>query len=133
MIDPENEVYTLVAQSLRAEFPGIDVASEYTPSPAAFPHVSFYMADSYNDLRDQDGRTAESLAVMMFQVDVYSNKAPGKKTECKKISRFISDLLYTKNFLRSSMVPTPNLNDATIYRITSRYRVASDGTHFFRR
>lgn len=133
MIDCENEVYTMVAQALRTEFTGIDVASEYTPVPAAFPHVSVYMADNYTELRDQTNDTEESLAVMMFQVDVYSNKAQGKKTECKTITKFISDLLFAHNFNRSSTIPTPNLNDATIFRLTSRFRVASDGTHFFRR
>lgn len=133
MIDVENEVYTMVAQALRAEFPGIDVAAEYIPVPAVFPHVSIYMSDNYTRLWDQDGGTEESLAVMLFQVDVYSNKAQGKKAECKSISQYIADLLYRHNFTRESMLPTPNLNDATIYRTTARYRVASDGEHFYRR
>jgi hypothetical protein len=133
MIDCENEVFTMVAQSLRTAFPGIDVASEYIPEPASFPHVSIYMADSYNDLRDQTGSLQESMSTMMFQVDVYSNKTHGKKTECKAINKHICDLLFAHNFVRSSSTPTPNMSNATIYRITSRFRVVSDGEHFYRR
>lgn len=134
MIDLENEVYTMVAQTLRAEFPGIDVASDYVDAPADLPHVSLYMADNYAPIREQSGNVAsEDYAVMMFQVDVYSNRVDGKKTEAKTIANFISDLLHAHNFVRVSQAPMPNLRDAGIYRITARYSVASDGESFYRR
>jgi len=37
MIDCENEVYTLIAQALRAEYSAIDIASEYVKSLLLFP------------------------------------------------------------------------------------------------
>lgn len=40
MIDCENEVYTRIVRMLREEFPGINVAGEYTKTPSSFPHVS---------------------------------------------------------------------------------------------
>ena len=39
MIDCENEVYTRIVRMLREEFPGINVAGEYTKTPSSFPHV----------------------------------------------------------------------------------------------
>jgi len=133
MIDVENEVYTMVAQSLRGQFPGIDVASDYVDAPADLPHVSIYMADNYTPIREQTGSAKEDYVVMTFQVDVYSNKVDGKKTEAKKIANHISDLLHAHNFIRTSQSPMPNLREAGIYRITARYRVGSDGEHFYRR
>lgn len=56
-----------------------------------------------------------------------------KKTECKKIIKEINDALYSMNFRRTAMTPVPNMEDATIYRITARFRVATDGKHFYRR
>ena len=133
MIDVENEVYTMLAQALRAEFPGIDVASEVVSAPASFPHVSCYMGDDYTPIREQTGKNTETFAVMMFQIDIYSNKEQGRKTECKNISKFISDFLFRHNFIRTANIPTPNMNNTSIYRITQRYRVASDGEQFYRR
>ena len=37
MIDCENEVYTRIVRMLREEFPGINVAGEYTKTPSSFP------------------------------------------------------------------------------------------------
>lgn len=75
----------------------------------------------------------ENMVIAMFEINVYSNKAEGKKTECKKIIKEINDALYSMNFRRTAMTPVPNMEDATIYRITSRFRVATDGKHFYRR
>lgn len=38
MIDCENEVYTRIVRMLREEFPGINVAGEYTKTPSV--HVT---------------------------------------------------------------------------------------------
>ena len=133
MIDCENEVYNMLATALRSEFPGIDVSSEPVNAPSAFPAASIYMADNYTDQNSMTSNTVETTSVMMFQVDVYSNKAQGRKAEAKKISYFISDFLFAHNFIRTAMTPTPNLQNSSIYRLTSRYRVTSDGKSFFRR
>lgn len=133
MIDCENEVYTRLAKVLREKFPKIDIASEYVKSPSSFPHVSITQSDCYTLAELQDGGTKENMAVAMFEINVYSNKTEGKKTECKKIVKAIDDELYSMNFKRTAMTPVPNLEDATIYRITARYRVATDGKYFYRR
>ena len=126
MIDCENEVYTRLAKILREKFPKIDIASEYVKSPSSFPRVSSTQSDWFIP-------TKENMVIAMFEINVYSNKAEGKKTECKKIIKEINDALYSMNFRRTAMTPVPNMEDATIYRITARFRVATDGKHFYRR
>ena len=133
MIDCENEVYTRIAEVLRAEFPDINTASEYVKSPSAFPHVSITQSDSYPTAGRQDGSLRENMVTAMFEVNVYSNRSSGKKSECKRIMNTIDTLLYAMNFRRLAMTPVPNMEDATIYRITARYRVVTDGKHFYRR
>lgn len=133
MIDCENEVYTRLAKILREKFPKIDIASEYVKSPSSFPHVSITQSDCYIPTEWQDSSMKENMAIVMFEINVYSNKAEGKKTECKKIIKEINDALYSMNFRRTAMTPVPNMEDATIYRITARFRVATDGKHFYRR
>ena len=85
MIDCENEVYTRVAKMLREKFPGINVAGEYINSPPAFPHVSIIQSDSSTIAGKQDTSGKEVLSLVMFEINVYSNKTEGKKTECKSI------------------------------------------------
>ncbi len=133
MIDVENEVYTRIAEMLRVKFPGINTASEYVKSPPAFPHASIEQKDNYPITEQEDSSNQENMVQVMFEVNVYSNKSSGKKTECKQIINAINDLLTSMNFRRLAMTPVPNMEDATIYRITARYRVATDGKFFYRR
>ena len=131
MIDCENEVYTRVVTVLRSEFPGIDLTGDYTKAPSSFPHVSITQSD--NAVIAERTTGTKEMAQVMFEVNVYSNLQPGKKTECKKIMKVIDEVLFRMNFRRIVLTPVPNMEDATIYRLTARYRVATDGKNFYRR
>lgn len=131
MIDCENEVYTRIAKVLREKFPGIDVAGEYVQAPSVFPHVSITQSD--NSVISNKTTGSAEMAQVMFEINVYSNKTEGKKTECKAIMKVIDELLFKMNFKRLALTPVPNLEDATIYRLVARYRVATDGKFFYRR
>jgi len=131
MIDCENEVYTRIAKVLREKFPGIDVAGEYVQAPSVFPHVSITQSDN-SVIANKTTGSAE-MAQVMFEINVYSNKTEGKKTECKAIMKVIDELLFKMNFKRLALTPVPNMEDATIYRMVARYRVATDGKFFYRR
>lgn len=131
MIDCENEVYTRLAKVLRERFPGINVTGEYVKAPSSFPHVSITQSDNSVVAGKMTG-TAE-MALVMFEINIYSNKAEGKKTECKSIAKVIDETLFKMNFKRLALNPVPNLEDATIYRIVARYRAMTDGKFFYRR
>lgn len=131
MIDCENEVYTRLAKVLRERFPGINMTGEYVKAPSSFPHVSITQSDNSVVAGKMTG-TAE-MALVMFEINIYSNKAEGKKTECKSIAKVIDETLFKMNFKRLVLNPVPNLEDATIYRIVARYRAMTDGKFFYRR
>lgn len=133
MIDCENEVYTRIVRMLRDKFPGINVAGEYTKTPSSFPHVSITQSDNsmVSDRQDTSGK--ENLSLVMFEINVYSNKTECKKTECKSIAKAIDELMFSMNFKRLAFTPVPNLEDATIYRIIARYSAITDGVNFYRR
>lgn len=131
MIDCENEVYTRVVTVLRERFPGIDLTGDYTKAPSSFPHVSITQSD--NAVIAERTTGTKEMAQVMFEVNVYSNLQPGKKTECKQIMKVIDEVLFSMNFRRMVLTPVPNMEDATIYRLTARYRVATDGKNFYRR
>lgn len=132
MIDVENEIYTPLARALRAEFPGINVSGEYVRAPSKFPHVSIVESDNYMTIRHLDNSDDEKYATIMYEINVYSNKSGGKKSEAKAIMGLIDGLMYDLNFTRLAMTPVPNLEDSTIYRITARYRAETDGTNMYR-
>ncbi len=131
MIDCENEVYTRIAKVLREKFPGINIAGEYVQAPSEFSHVSITQSDNSAVSERMTGNA--EMAQVMFEINVYSNKAEGKKTECKAIMKIIDDVLFSMNFKRQALTPVPNLEDATIYRLVARYRAMTDGTYFYRR
>ena len=131
MIDCENEVYTRIARILRDRFPGINIAGEYVNAPSSFPHVSITQSD--NSVVSEQMTGSAEMAQVMFEINIYSNKADGRKTECKAIAKVIDDVMFRMNFKRMALTPIPNMEDATIYRIVARYRAMTDGKYFYRR
>ena len=131
MIDCENEVYTRIARVLRDKFPGINIAGEYVNAPSSFPHVSITKSD--NSVVSEQMTGSAEMAQVMFEINIYSNKADGRKPECKSIAKVIDDVMFKMNFKRMALTPIPNMEDATIYRIVARYRVMTDGKYFYRR
>lgn len=133
MIDIESQVYTPIATALRAAFPTITVSGEYIKAPSSFPYASVVEQDNYTTSEHLDSGNQERFATIMYEVNVYSDKSTGKKTECRSIMKVIDDLMYAQNFTRISLSPVPNLENATIYRLVARYRAETDGTLLYRR
>jgi hypothetical protein len=132
MIDCENEVYSMIAARLRHENSLINISSVYLDTPSSFPHVSIEMKDNAIMAKTMDSGDYE-VSVVIFEINIFSNKEEGRKTEAKKIAKVIDDLLRPYNFRRMALTPVPNMEDNSIYRIVARYRVATDGKNFYRR
>lgn len=133
MIDVENEVFTKIAAELRSQFNGINVYGEDVRSPSSFPCVSIVEADNYTLRRTQDSGSNENHANLMYEVNVYSNKTSGKKTECKEIFAVIDGIMLGLGFTRSNKNPV-TMDEATIYRIVGRYvAIVSTNQTIYRR
>ena len=133
MIDIENAVYTPIAKALRNAFPGINVRGEYIKAPSSFPHVSIVEQDNYTTTEHLDNGDVEKYATLMYEVNVYSDKETGKKSQCRKIMAAVDELMYSRNFTRISLSPIPNLENASIYRLVARYEAETDGINIYRR
>lgn len=131
MIDIENEVYTRVANAVRSEHGATSITGEYVPVPSSFPHVSIVEVDNYNARLDSSDE--EQYSTVTYEINIYSNKRTGKKSECKAIAQLIDKTMYSMNFRRRTLSPVPNMNDATIYRMVARYRAVTNGDLIFRR
>lgn len=133
MIDIEHEVYQRIVNKLTSAFPKIYTYGEGMPLKAKFPCVIIEEADNYAYDKTQDSASLENHAVVMYEVNIYSNKVNGKKDECKKIQKIIDCQFEQMGFTRISKT-SMSINNATVYRIISRYQaVVSKNKEIFRR
>lgn len=121
MIDIETDVFDTVAKAVRAKYPKIFITGEYVKVPPKFPCVSLMEMDNQSYQRTEDSGSAENHVSVMYEVNVYSNKSVGKKSECKAIATLIDEQMLALGFARTMLQPIPNLDDATIFRIVGRY------------
>ena len=134
MINIENLVFDRVATAVREQFPDIFMTGEYVNSPPSFPAVSLVETDNSSRIETSDSGSNENHANVMYEVNVYSNKTTGKKSECKTIIALIDEEMLALGFSRATMTPVPNMNDSTIYRMVGRYRATVSANHtIFRR
>ena len=134
MINIENEVFTKVSEKVRNKYPDIYLTGEYVKSPPTFPAGSIVEMDNTVYSATQTCSGNENHASVMYEVNVYSNKTKGKKTECKEIISLIDEEMTNLGFSRTMLQPIPNMDDATIYRMTGRYTaVISKDKKLYRR
>lgn len=125
MISPESFVFSPLAKLLRATYPGAMVYGEKPKSPAQFPVITIVETDN-SVLQKMSTINIENAAVLLYEVNVYSNKTSGKKQECKDIMETIDDEFARMNFTRTMCNPVENLEDSTIYRMVARYTGVAD-------
>ena len=132
MIDIENELFNIIATDLRTKFANIKLYGELILTPTEFPCVCIEEADNYIFTKTSDSGELENHVNVMYEFNVYSNKASGKKTECKTIFKAIDSIMAKLGFVRQSLTP---MNETTnIYRLVGRYTaiVSKDKTIYRR-
>ncbi len=129
MIDIENAVFNRVATKVREVFPDIFMTGEYVNSPSSFPAASLVEMDNSTRIETIDSGSNENHANVMYEVNVYSNKTTGKKSECKAIIALVDQEMLAMGFSRSTLTPVPNEYDSTIYRMVGRYRATVSHDH----
>lgn len=122
MIDCETEIFDHVQRKVRSVYPGIYMTGEYVNAPSSFPCVSLEQKDNAVWRKSRDTTHGENHVTVMFELNVYSNKINGKKAECKAIAAVADEALKELGFTRMMLNPVPNLMDASVYRLTGRYR-----------
>ena len=121
MIDIESNVFNRVVTKVRESYPDIYMTGEYVKSPPSFPAASLVEADNATRTDTIDSGSNENHVNVVYEVDVYSNKANGKRSECKAIIDLIDAEMLAMGFTRRSLGRIPNMNDSTIYRMRGLY------------
>ena len=133
MIDIENEVYTRIATRLRQEFPTIFVTGEVNLNPTRYPCAFIEEADNSALTSTRDTSSNENHVVLMYEVNVFSNKQTGKKSEAKAIFAVIDEEFDKLGFTRQAKVPI-SIDEGTKYRIVGRWTaIARKDNTIFRR
>ena len=134
MIDIEPEIFDEVSERLMEQYPEVTLAGEYVKSPSDFPFASLVEVDNATFRNSQTTEGQENHVAVMYELNVYSNRKNGKKTECREIAGFIDEIMMSLNFTRIMLEPIPDQYDATISRMLGRYRaVVSKDKTIFRR
>ena len=134
MINIENDVFNLISKKVRAKYSDIYMSGEYVKSPPSFPATSLVEMDNSAYTSTQTTCDNENHATLLYEVNVYSNKVKGKKSECKAILTLIDNEMTSLGFTRTMLQPIPNMDDATIYRMVARYKaVVSKNKTIYRR
>lgn len=124
MTNVQPQLFTEIATEVRSQFPGTFVTGEWVDAPAQFPCVSIVEADNYFDRSSFDNTLKENLAVLMYQVTVFSNKQTGKRFQCVEILSLIDDMFRMKNAIRIGRTESyVDPSTKKIYQMTARYRV----------
>lgn len=134
MIDIENELFRILATKLRARYSNIYITGDYAIVPPSFPCVSIVEMDNTPYRRTQTQNDMENHVTVMYEVDVFSNKTSGKKSECKAIIALIDEEMLKLGFDRTFLNPLPNQENTTVYRMKGRYvAVVSKDQAIYRR
>lgn len=126
MIDLETEIFIEVEDALLEVYPDLYMLPSVTGDPAEFPAVVFYEADNsvVNRYRTQD--TSDQRVQLMYEVQVYSNKAQGAKTETKQILKVIDEKMLAMGFSRIMSQQLTNLYQPSVARRIARYEAVAD-------
>ena len=130
MIDIDAKVMTVVRNAVSESHNKCFVSGEYLRSDSKLPAVTVIEQSNIVPTRAIDSSAIETYATVMYQVDVYSADSTSKKTEARKILNTVDTAMAGMGFRRIYCQPTPNMNNATIFRITARYlgSVLRDGS-----
>ena len=118
MISIENIVVDNVTRVIKSFYPDATIKSEKQDVPSSFPFVSVIEADSSTYRKTQDDELREHHIEVMYEVNVYSNRKDGKKTEAKKIMSLVDDVMQDMKFTRTTKLP---IETKSYYRYVARY------------
>ena len=122
MITLENQVTNAIDQAFTTAGLDVFVTAGYIQSSTQFPCVQVVEIDSRVLERGSSLSTIEVFATVVIEINFFSNKAYGKKEECRSLATIADEVMEGLGFMRTLLSQTPNYEDSTIYRMTGRWQ-----------
>ena len=132
MIDIENEVITLVTDTLFAENITASVESVLNLNPTEFPTVCVEEIENASYDGSADTKSNENHASVAYEINVFTNDVAGKKQNAKDILTVVNDAMISHGFSRISKTGL-SLDNGTKYRLIARYRAYADSNNIIYR
>ena len=124
MIDAETTIYDSIVRKLKEKYTWaskVRFANDYVQSPSSFPFVTLIERENRTDIQTMESSNTEVLAVLDYEVNVYTNSQARRKQEARRIASAVDAELLALGFRRRTMEQVPNLANASVYRILARY------------
>lgn len=134
MIDRLNEIFSLVAEQVRATHPDTTITGEFNRSESRFPVVTLDEIQNISVDRLEDSSGEEKFAGVTYRLQVSSNKISGKKQESRSIFATADAIMRSLGLHRVTYTTTPEIYESTVYSITATYEatIDRDGTVYRR-
>ncbi len=126
MIDYLNEIFTSVAVPVREAHRGVVVTGEYTRQPSKFPAVTLDETQNVTVDNLEDSSKEEKFSRLTYRLQVFSNKANGKKAEARAIFATADGEMRRLGFRRVTYTTTPEIYDSTVHSISATYEAIVD-------
>ena len=120
MIDLESDIYDYVAKALVAAHPNVNVSDQYESTLAELPAVTITESDNRVVERMRTDNIENAVRVL-YECNVYSNRAAGRKSQAKQIADTLDDIMLSIGFTRTVRTSVPNAPDMRMHRIVMRY------------
>ena len=134
MVNIENEIYSIIAEALRREFPGIYVTGrEQTGAPETLPCAYLAQVDIFTPKKLIDSSGREKFVDITFKADVFSNLAGQQKAQCRAMMALISDMLFALYLRREADKPGSPIGSGSIYWQSARFVARTNGSLIFRK
>lgn len=120
MIDIENEVNTVIFNAVQPSYPNAAFESELDLTPSVFPCICVEEIGNASRTDTADTKSNENHANVTYEINIFTNKTSGKRTQARAILSLIDNALLVRGFERDTINPIP-LDSGTKYRLVARY------------
>lgn len=131
MINFENEVFTIVYDTLKNEYgDALDVTGEYTETPISLPCVT--IDEISNIPYSNDGADYEKYASVQYSVQIFT-EGDEKKSQAKELYEKVNNILRGLNLIRISYITKPTIYNSNVYQISAIHEGVIDEQGFIYR
>lgn len=112
---------TFAAIGETAAHRSVTVRSTYRGVTSDLPLCTVEETDNAVHTPTSDTARTENHSRLTYEVSVYSNSGTDKRGEARAVMAVADGIMQDLGFVRTYCRPTPNLADASIFRLTARY------------
>ena len=120
MIDIENLVFNTVFNAVSLVREDAHIGKGYVQTLSEFPYIAVHEVDNAPYQSTDTDDSAENYTRVIYQVDVYSDKAGTARSECKELIALVDGIMQSMKFRRQRLNEPVNI-ERTVFHQYARY------------